>query len=79
MISLDKQAHFLGGYALAVTVGFFSPWVGLAAAVVAGAAKEGYDYKHPTTHTADLKDLAATVLGGILGFLFVTFAPLSGF
>lgn len=79
MIALDKQAHFLGGYALAITVGIFSPWVGLAVALAAAAGKELYDYKHPATHTVDIKDFVATATGGVLGFFVSHAASVFGF
>lgn len=68
-IPLDKQAHFLGGYALAVTFGMVCLPLGLVVALVAAAGKEVYDHYHPESHTADVKDFYATALGGIAGVL----------
>jgi len=43
---------------------------GLGGAVVAGIGKEVYDKQHPDSHTADIYDLIATSLGGLLGAAF---------
>jgi len=67
---IDKQAHALAGYALAVTFGAFSPWLGLIVAVVAGGAKEWHDYLRPGQHTADWADFYFTALGGLAGAVF---------
>ena len=66
-IALDKQAHFLGGYALGLTGGLASPFLGLGISVVAALGKEWYDKKHPDKHTADWLDAAYTIVGGIIG------------
>lgn len=68
---LDKQAHFLGGYAIAVTLGMVNPLLGLTVSIAAGAGKEWYDKKHPESHTSDVKDFYATTLGGVAGFVVV--------
>jgi len=72
-IPLDKQAHFLGGYALAISIGLFYPLFGLVAALAAGILKELYDYYHPATHTCDVNDLVATVAGGLVAYVFIMF------
>lgn len=63
MIPLDKQAHFLGGWALAATVLMLGHPLWHAAAVVFGIGflKEVYDFKYK--HTADPLDLLATCCG----------------
>ena len=38
--------------------------VPIAAAMVAGLAKEAYDYQHPESHTCESGDAIATALGG---------------
>lgn len=71
-IPIDKQSHALGGAVIALALGYaFPAYVGIAAAVVAGALKEAYDRLHPDTHTVDKWDFIATSLGGIAGGLFV--------
>jgi hypothetical protein len=67
VIPVDKQGHFLGGYALGLTFGLVVPALGLFVAVAAGFGKEEWDRRHPETHTADRYDALATILGGICG------------
>lgn len=68
MIALDKRLHACVGFALALPLALDGyPIEGLALAIIAGAAKEAYDHAHPLTHTADVWDFAATVLGGLVG------------
>lgn len=67
MIALDKQAHFLGGYAIGLTFGLLHPMVGITSAVAAGWAKEQYDKRHPDKHTYDKWDMWATIAGGACG------------
>ncbi len=64
-IPIDKQAHFLGGMAIAALL---CPYMFLWAFFVAGfagAAKEVRDYYG--NGTVDFGDLLATVLGGAAG------------
>lgn len=67
MLSTDKLLHALVG---ALIVAMLAPLVGLvfagAACVAAGLAKEAYDLSDPLHHTYDLRDAAATALGGAL-------------
>lgn len=68
MISLDKQAHFFSGMALAFTVGLFSdPLWGFLAAMAAGIAKEVWDMSG--RGTPDALDMMATLSGGIAAFV----------
>lgn len=69
MIPLDKQAHFLGGYALTLTIGLYNPILGLTVGIIAAISKEIYDYKHPLVHTADVKDFIATSLGSLTALI----------
>lgn len=72
---LDKQAHALAGYAIAVSFGLtVSPALGLAYALVAGVLKEFYDSRHPESHTCDVWDFVATALGGLAGFALLILA-----
>lgn len=61
-IPVDKLMHVAVGLALWTLVFVFTRniWFAAGAAVVAGAAKEFYDAKHPLTHTADFMDFLAT-------------------
>ncbi len=65
----DKQMHFGGGavIGLMTTLATKNKWHGIFAATVVGVGKEIYDSKHPQSHTADWKDAAATIAGGVLG------------
>lgn len=67
MIPLDKQVHFLGGYAIGITFGLVVPVLGLMLAFAVGLGKEVYDKYHPDNHSADKYDFLATLLGGIFG------------
>ena len=66
-IPSDKVAHCLGGVVLFAIGQLFG--YGLLLAVIGAVTKEIYDYLHPESHTADVKDAAATILGGLLGFI----------
>lgn len=61
-MTLDKQAHFWAGAAIASVVALYAdPALGLAAGVGAGLAKEMVD--RTGCGTPDLLDFAATALG----------------
>jgi hypothetical protein len=61
-VTLDKQAHFFAGAAIAATIALYlSPPLGLAAGILAGLAKELYD--RAGYGTPDFKDFLATALG----------------
>ena len=70
-VPCDKQMHMLSGFIIAAVL---TPFIGaysiLVVAVIA-ALKEIYDARHPDKHTADFWDWAATVLGGVVGFVIV--------
>lgn len=62
MMTLDKQAHFFAGAAIASLVALYlDPLAGLAAGIFAGAAKELRD--RAGHGTPDFKDFIATALG----------------
>lgn len=66
-IELDKIAHALICYGAVLTFALVMPlWIAVAATLVAGAAKEVYDYKTPLTHTADWNDFWADCVGAAL-------------
>lgn len=66
-IPTDKVYHCLGGVVLFAIGQLFG--YGLALAVLGAITKEIYDYLHPESHTADVKDAIATTLGGLLGYI----------
>ena len=66
-IPSDKVAHCLGGVVLFAIGKLFG--YGLALAVIGAITKELYDYLHKDTHTPDLWDAVATILGGLLGLV----------
>ena len=66
-LPIDKQAHFLAGYAISATALMLLPYgYGLALAVIAGSIKELYDYASGKG-TADRWDAIATGIGGLVG------------
>lgn len=70
IIAHDKKLHFVGGFLIAgtgVLLGY--PHAGFYLSIAAGFGKEIYDWLHPKTHTADVLDFVATVLGGSAAFL----------
>ena len=64
-MATDKAAHFGAGYIVADVASEVKlpRWACLLSSVAIGAAKESYDLNHGGTF--DLKDLAATSLGGV--------------
>ena len=66
-IPSDKVYHCLGGVVLFAIGQLFG--YGLFLAVLGAITKEIYDYLHPESHTADVKDAIATTLGGLLGYI----------
>lgn len=77
----DKRGHFVLGFlvcllAVCVSMVFVKLAVasilGFMASIIVGFAKEVWDYFHPKTHTVDVWDFMATVVGGLFGFVLVT-------
>lgn len=66
-IPSDKVYHCLGGVVLFAIGQLFG--YGLPLAILGAITKEIYDYLHPESHTADVKDAIATTLGGLLGYI----------
>lgn len=61
-MTIDKQAHFFAGAAIAATIALYlDPTLGLAAGILAGLAKELVD--RMGYGTPDAKDFIATALG----------------
>jgi uncharacterized protein involved in cysteine biosynthesis len=78
-IPRDKVYHFVAGLLIALIVGFiFGTTVGFMAAVVAGIGKEVFDHyknkKEPGTATVDVLDAVVTILGGVVGSVFIQVA-----
>lgn len=74
MIAADKQAHVLGCWALAATVGHhFGPTVGFLASVAVGVVKEVVWDWYLGKGTPDGKDLLADVIGAAVGSASVAF------
>lgn len=69
-IPIDKQGHFIVGGGIAagssalLAIAGISTWWALIPVAIAAVGKEIYDYYHPTMHTADVFDAAATLSGG---------------
>lgn len=65
LIALDKQAHFLGGAALAAHAHVLGASLAQAfwVVLIAGLLKEVYDWFNSDTHSPDVRDLVATLLG----------------
>jgi len=67
----DKLYHLIAGIVIATAVGwFFGPAVGLAAGVLAGAAKEAWD--HIDYGGASWPDFVATFIGAGAGAALVS-------
>jgi hypothetical protein len=60
----DKRKHLFAGFAISFIIGVFSPWRGVIAAILVGAAKEWWDSKG--NGTPELLDFLCTVAGAIL-------------
>jgi len=68
----DKQDHFAGSAILGMGASqvFDNKLQAFGAVLLVGAAKEGYDYKHPQNHTASWKDFAADAAGAVVGVYY---------
>jgi ABC-type nickel/cobalt efflux system permease component RcnA len=76
LIPHDKALHCLGGVVLfgaarvvALALGGTAAEVAIAAyavVVIAACAKEAYDLRNRAKHTPDLRDAAATAIGGLI-------------
>lgn len=61
----DKKLHLICGCIIALFVGLYSPAYGLLASLLAGAAKELYDYYDYGLF--DKYDMLATWAGAVIG------------
>ena len=61
----DKRKHFIAGFAIAAIVSLSLGYlIGIASAIVIGAAKEAYDH-FTGKGTPELNDFIATALGAV--------------
>ena len=65
-VPADKQSHFIYGALTALIWYFIIGYWALLIVMIVAAAKEWYDYKHPTIHSCDFFDWLATTLGAIV-------------
>lgn len=71
-IKVDEALHFIAGWLVVAIVATIFPFVAnvaLVFACVAGVIKEAYD--EVTYGGFDWKDIAASVVGGLVGQIFV--------
>lgn len=71
-VPYDKLLHFIAGLIIAAFFALVAPswkWGAIVSALVAGVAKEVFDYC--TTKQVDYKDALATLIGGAVIQLFV--------
>ena len=61
----DKKLHLLAGLGIAIIFGWQNPLIGLGAGIIAGVAKEVYDYLD--YGLLDKQDMIATWAGSLLG------------
>ena len=68
----DKMKHLLAGIAISLLFGWLAHDVlaGFTVALVAGVAKELYDYYG--NGTSELNDIIATAQGGAIGLIILT-------
>ena len=61
----DKKLHLLAGLGIAIIFGWQNPLIGLGAGIIAGVAKEVYDYLDYGLF--DKQDMFYTWAGSLLG------------
>ena len=64
----DKLLHLIAGFAIALLFGMINPFLGLALAIIAGAAKEIVWDLYLGKGTYEVMDFVWTLIGGLLGF-----------
>jgi hypothetical protein len=68
----DKQLHALGCFGLTIVLSTVMPLsCAVQAVILIGIGKEVYDLQHPLSHTADVMDILADVIGIYAGAAFV--------
>lgn len=74
----DKQLHISACWALTLTIALVLPLqAAIAVVLVAGVAKEAWDYFNPPS-VADAMDLVADIVGIAAACVCAQFAPLIG-
>lgn len=73
---LDKLLHILMCFGLTLALALvLPPQYAVVIVLLLGAAKEIYDYRYPLTHTADVMDFVADVVGIAAASACVLLAP----
>jgi len=67
LIPVDKANHVIYGVVIYLLFCIFSSWIAISAVVLVGVAKELHD--DYIKHKADIRDIYATIVGGLLGLL----------
>lgn len=70
----DKKLHFLCGLLISLLIGLYNPTYGLLAGMMAGVAKEVYDYYDYGVFDED--DMLATGVGAVVGACLCMIAKL---
>ena len=66
----DKALHMIAGLIISLVLGWiYSPLLGLVVAIIAGIAKELWDYMG--NGVSDFKDILATAEGGFIGYILL--------
>ena len=68
----DKLYHLIAGFVIAISIGLFSPMLGLIIAVLAGIAKDVVYDLLLKKGTFELLDIFATAVGGVIGAIVAT-------
>ncbi len=69
-IPQDKLLHCLGGVVIFAALHLLiMPWLSLVVIALAAVLKEFYDWRNPSAHTADVWDIVATLIGGLLALI----------
>jgi hypothetical protein len=68
----DKLYHLIAGFAISISIGLFSPILGLAVAVLAGIAKDVVYDLLLKKGTFELLDILATTVGAVIGAIVTT-------
>ncbi len=68
----DKLYHLIAGFVIAISIGLFSPILGLVAAVLAGIAKDVVWDLYLKRGTFELLDILATAVGAVIGAIVST-------
>jgi hypothetical protein len=76
-IPYDKKLHFRCGCIIALLIGLYDPILGLSTGVVAGVAKEVYDYFD--YGLLDTKDMLFTWAGAAIGTCLCMIAQIKSY